>query len=103
MAKACVNNLFVSLDGFAAGEFVTFDQPIGEAQALFSYFDGRGIEGVNHVDAPITADRALFAMWGQGIGSEIMGRKKFGPQTGPWPDDGWRGWWGEEPPFKTEP
>lgn len=43
MAKACVNNLFVSLDGFAAGEFVTFDQPIGEAQALFSYFDGRGV------------------------------------------------------------
>jgi dihydrofolate reductase len=101
MAKACVNNLFVSLDGFAAGEFVTFDQPIGEAQALFSYFDGRGIEGVDKVDAPITADRALFAMWGQGIGAEIMGRKKFGPQTGPWPDDGWRGWWGEEPPFKT--
>lgn len=101
MAKACVNSLFVSLDGFAAGEFVTFDQPIGEAQALFSYFDGRGIEGVDKVDAPVTTDRALFAMWGQGIGAEIMGRKKFGPQTGPWPDDGWRGWWGEEPPFKT--
>lgn len=101
MAKACVNNLFVSLDGFAAGEFVSFDQPIGEAQALFSFFDGRGIEGVDKVNAPVTADRALFAMWGQGIGAEIMGRKKFGPQTGPWPDDGWRGWWGEEPPFKT--
>ena len=101
MAKACVNNLFVSLDGFAAGEFATFDQPIGEAQALFSSFNGRGIEGVDKVDAPVTADRALFAMWGQGIGAEIMGRKKFGPQTGPWPDDGWRGWWGEEPPFKT--
>lgn len=101
MAKACVNNLFVSLDGFAAGEFVSFDQPIGEAQALFSFFDGRGIEGVDKINAPVTADRALFAMWGQGIGAEIMGRKKFGPQTGPWPDDGWRGWWGEEPPFKT--
>ncbi len=101
MAKACVNNLFVSLDGFAAGEFVTFDQPIGEAQALFSYFDGRGIEGVDKVDTPVTADHALFAMWGQGIGAEIMGRKKFGPQTGPWLDEGWRGWWGEDPPFKT--
>lgn len=94
MAKACVNCLFVSLDGFAAGEFVTLDQPIGEAQALFSYFDGQGIEGVHTVDGPITADRALFAMWGQGSGAEIMGRKKFGPQSGPWPDDGWRGWWG---------
>lgn len=101
MAKACVNSLFVSLDGFAAGEFVTLDQPIGEAQALFSYFDGQGIEGVHTVDGPITADRALFAMWGQGNGAEIMGRKKFGPQSGPWPDDGWRGWWGEQPPFRT--
>ena len=101
MATACVNSLFVSLDGFAAGEFVTLDQPIGEAPALFSYFDGQGIEGVHTVDGPITADRALFAMWGQGNGAEIMGRKKFGPQSGPWPDDGWRGWWGEEPPFRT--
>lgn len=101
MAKACVNCLFVSLDGFAAGEFVTVDQPIGEAQALFSYFDGRGIEGVDKVDGPVTADRALFALWGQGNGAEIMGRRKFGPQTGPWTDDRWRGWWGEEPPFKT--
>lgn len=35
------------------------------------------------------------------IGAEIMGRRKFTPQTGPWADDGWRGWWGEEPPFHT--
>jgi dihydrofolate reductase len=40
-------------------------------------------------------------MWGQGIGAEIMGRRKFGPQTGPWPDDGWQGWWEDEPPFRT--
>jgi dihydrofolate reductase len=40
-------------------------------------------------------------MWGQGIGAEIMGRRKFGPQVGEWPDDGWRGWWGDEPPFRT--
>ncbi|HWC37964.1 MAG TPA: dihydrofolate reductase family protein, partial [Acidimicrobiales bacterium] len=45
--------------------------------------------------------RALTSMWGQGIGAEIMGRRKFGPQVGPWPDDGWRGWWGDEPPFRT--
>src|SRR5690606_77415 len=50
---------------------------------------------------PITVDRALFALWGQGIGVEIMGRRKFGPQTGPWTDDGWKGWWGDAPPFRT--
>ena len=40
-------------------------------------------------------------MWSQGIGAEIMGRRKFGPQEGAWPDDGWQGWWGNEPPFRT--
>ena len=102
MVRTRVHNLFVSLDGYAAGDHVTFDEPIGGARALFSYFDGRVISGVQGApDDPVTVDRALFAMWGQGIGAEIMGRKKFGPQTGPWPDDGWRGWWGEEPPFAT--
>jgi dihydrofolate reductase len=53
------------------------------------------------VDAPITVDRALTTLWGQGVGAEIMGRRKFGPQEGEWPDDGWRGWWGDAPPFRT--
>ncbi|HET7731888.1 MAG TPA: dihydrofolate reductase family protein, partial [Usitatibacter sp.] len=33
------------------------------------------------------------------LGAWVMGRNMFGPQRGPWPDDGWRGWWGEEPPY----
>ncbi len=35
----------------------------------------------------------------EGVGAWIMGRHMFGPQRGPWPDDGWRGWWGDEPPY----
>ena len=42
-----------------------------------------------------------FAAWGPGIGAEIMGRNKFGPQRGPWPDHEWKGWWGDNPPFHT--
>lgn len=101
MSRTRVHNLFVSADGFAAGDHVTFDEPIGDAGALFARFDGRVIHGVHHIADPVTVDRALFSMWGQGIGAEIMGRRKFGPQTGPWPDDGWNGWWGDEPPFLT--
>ncbi len=101
MSKARIHNLFVSLDGFAAGDEVTLEKPIGEARALFSGFDGRFIHGFGPVDAPFTLERALTSTWGQGIGAEIMGRGKFGPQTGPWPEDGWRGWWGDEPPFMT--
>ena len=91
----------VSLDGYGAGEHVTFDEPIGGAGELFARFDGRVIAGVQHADAPITADRLFTSVWGQGVGVEIMGRGKFGPQQGPWPDDDWRGWWDDEPPFKT--
>lgn len=101
MSRTRVHNLFVSLDGYAAGEDVTLDAPIGDAAGLFRWFDGRVIHGVDQVSDPVTVDRALYSMWGQGIGAEIMGRRKFGPQAGEWPDDGWRGWWGEEPPFRT--
>ncbi|WP_224389282.1 dihydrofolate reductase family protein [Pseudonocardia sp. ICBG1293] len=101
MSRTRVHNLNISLDGCAAGDHVTLDAPIGDARALFSGFDGRFIHGIDGVDAPVTLDGALTSLWGQGIGAEIMGRRKFGPQTGPWPDDGWQGWWGDEPPFRT--
>jgi dihydrofolate reductase len=101
MPRTRVHNLNISLDGFAAGDRVTFDAPIGGAERLFESFDGRAIHGVHGVDDPWTLDRALTSLWGQGIGAEIMGRRKFGPQVGEWPNDGWRGWWGDEPPFRT--
>jgi dihydrofolate reductase len=46
-------------------------------------------------------DDAMAGQWGPGIGAEIMGRNKFGPQRGPWEDHEWKGWWGDEPPFHT--
>jgi dihydrofolate reductase len=101
VSRTRVHNMFVSLDGYAAGEYVTFDAPIGDAAQLFGWFDGRVIYGIDRVGDPVTLDRALFSTWHQGIGAEIMGRRKFGPQVGEWPDDGWRGWWGDEPPFRT--
>jgi dihydrofolate reductase len=93
--------MLVSLDGYAAGEYVTMEEPIGGAARLFQWFDGRVIDGIDRITDPVTLDRALISMWGQGVGAEIMGRRKFGPQVGEWPDDGWRGWWGDEPPFRT--
>lgn len=101
MSRTRVHNLFVSLDGYAAGDHVSLDAPIGDDGALFAGFDGRFIHGIGGVDAPVTLDRALTSTWAQGIGAEIMGRRKFGPQTGPWTDDGWQGWWDDEPPFHT--
>jgi dihydrofolate reductase len=34
-----------------------------------------------------------------GVGAVIMGRNMFGGGPGPWGEDPWQGWWGEEPPF----
>lgn len=101
MSRTRVHNLFVSSDGYAAGDHVTFEAPIGGAAALFGKFDGRVIHGIHGIDEPVTVDRAMFSLWGQGVGAEIMGRRKFGPQAGEWPDDGWQGWWGDAPPFRT--
>jgi dihydrofolate reductase len=49
----------------------------------------------------MSVDDAMAGQWGPGIGAEIMGRNKFGPQRGPWEDHEWKGWWGDEPPFHT--
>jgi dihydrofolate reductase len=46
-------------------------------------------------------DDAMARQWAVGIGVEIMGRNKFGPQRGPWTDESWRGWWGDDPVFHT--
>ena len=88
MPRTRVHNMNISLDGYAAGEHVTFDAPIGGAERLFKWFDGRVIHGVDKADAPVTLDRALTSMWSQGIGAEIMDaassvpRLATGPTTG---------------------
>ncbi|MEK6437980.1 hypothetical protein [Pseudonocardia sp. T1-2H] len=85
-----MHNLNISLDGYAAGEHVTVDAPIGGAERLFAGFDGRFIHGIDKADAAVTLDRAMTSMWGQGIGAEIMGRRKFARRsaTGPTTDGG---------------
>ena len=100
MPRTRVHNLNISLDGYAAGDMCV-RCPDRRCRAAVYLVRRPGHRGVDKVDASVTLDRALTSMWGQGIGAEIMGRRKFGPQVGDWPDDGWRGWWGDEPPFQT--
>lgn len=99
-----VHNFSVSLDGFGTGEGQTFDDPFGHAgmrlpEWMFAtrmFHTPQGKEG-----GSTGIDDAFAAAWGEGIGVEIMGRGKFGPQHGPWPDEEWKGWWGDDPPFHT--
>ena len=104
MSRARVHNFTISLDGFGTGEGQSLDRPFGHAgqrlhQWMFATQFGHkvilgqpgGTEGV---------DNALALRHGPDIGAEIMGAGKFGPPG--WQDDpGWRGWWGENPPFHT--
>lgn len=99
-----VQNFTVSIDGFGAGEHQSLDRPFGHADpgellawaiATASLPNRTTPGGSRGLDDYFTRD------FTRNIGAEIMGRNKFGPQRGPWPDLEWRGWWGDEPPFHT--
>lgn len=104
MSQARVHHMTVSLDGFSAGADRSLEAPFGHAGGrLMEWFfptrAGRRVHGESGGHRGI--DDALATDSLVGIGAEIMGRGKFGPQTGPWEDEEWRGWWGENPPFHT--
>jgi dihydrofolate reductase len=104
MPRVRVHNFAVSLDGFGTGEGQSLDQPFGHAGTrLLDAFKGtRTFHAIQGLPGGTAGADDVFARAGfEGIGAEIMGRNKFGPQRGPWPDDGWRGWWGDNPVFHT--
>ena len=66
------------------------------------FFDTRSWRSMHGEPSGSTGTDNTFASnWGPGIGAEIMGRNKFGPQRGPWTDEEWKGGWDDEPPFGT--
>jgi len=99
-----VQNFTVSSDGYGAGTDQTLERPFGHADpgelmawlmATASWPGRSEPGGTRGLDDHLVRDFDL------GIGAEIMGRNKFGPQRGPWADHDWQGWWGDEPPFHT--
>ena len=104
MSLARVHNFGVSLDGFGTGEDQRLESPFGHAgtRLMEWFFATRTFHAMHGEPGGSTGvDDAMASNWGPGIGAEIMGRNKFGPQRGPWPDYEWQGWWGEDPPFGT--
>ena len=105
MSRVRVHNFTVSLDGFATGDGQSLEAPFGHAgRRLMEWLFATHTFHEMHGGTPgggRGADDAFASNWGPGIGAEIMGRNKFGPQRGPWTDDGWRGWWGDDPVFHT--
>lgn len=105
MSQVRVHNFSVSLDGFATGSGQSLDAPFGHAGGRLHewFFKTRTFRAMHGESGGSTGiDDALASQWEPGIGAEIMGRNKFGPQRGPWTSgDEWKGWWGAEPPFHT--
>ncbi|MDQ4091529.1 MAG: dihydrofolate reductase family protein [Actinomycetota bacterium] len=102
MARLRVHNVAVSLDGYAAGPDQSIDDPLGVGGTrlhdwAFATRAFRRIHGMEGGDEGIDDD--FIARGDDGIGATIMGRNMFGPVRGPWADEQWKGWWGDEPPF----
>jgi dihydrofolate reductase len=104
MSKVRVH-ISVSLDGYVAGPNQTVEEPLGEggerlhdwAVELKVWRELAGMDG-----GVENASSAVMAEAHANVGTEIMGRGKFGPpDRGPWGDDPWKGWWGDDPPFHS--
>lgn len=103
MGRVVVQSIGMSLDGFSAGLGQSLENPLGvRGPELMEWFfptktfieqhggEGRGETGI---------DDSFAAESMSGKGAWILGRNMFGPVRGPWPNDDWKGWWGDEPPY----
>ncbi len=97
-------NITMSLDGYVAGPGQSLDDPLGRGgQALHEWaFATRSFRAAHGLDGGVTGlDDDHAVSWNANVGATIMGRNMFGPVRGPWGDDAWNGWWGDDPPFHT--
>jgi dihydrofolate reductase len=102
MPKVRVSSFAVSLDGYAAGPHQSIDNPLGvRGPELFEWFFAtrtwNEMHGQPGGSTGVDDDWARRGM--ENVGAWILGRNMFGPVRGPWPDESWKGWWGEEPPY----
>lgn len=107
MSKVRVASFAVSLDGYGAGPNQDLEHPLGVGgEELMEWFfhthtwqsmhEGQVDVGETGVDNQM-AEKSF-----ENVGAWILGRNMFGPVRGPWPDDSWKGWWGDEPPYHTQ-
>ena len=100
--KLRVQSFGISLDGYSAGPDQSLQNPLGVRgpdlmewlfhTRLWSEMHGQG-------DGETGVDNDMAAQGFDNLGAWILGRNMFGPVRGPWPDDRWKGWWGDEPPY----
>ena len=102
MTKLVVRCIGVSLDGYAAGPDQSLENPLGvRGPELMEWFFPtrmwRSMQGIDGGETGVDDEIAQQAF--VDVGAWIIGRNMFGPVRGPWPDESWKGWWGDEPPY----
>jgi dihydrofolate reductase len=104
LSRLVVRSFGISIDGYGAGPNQDLQNPLGVGgMKIMEWFmktlvwcKMQGYEG-----GETGIDNSIAEKGFTGIGAWILGRNMFGPIRGPWPDDSWKGWWGEEPPYHT--
>ena len=104
MSKVRVAAFSISIDGFGAGPRQDLNNPLGiRGLELHGWFQDTQVFKQMHGQAGGRPgiDNDLAAQSFENVGAWILGRNMFGPVRGPWEDDSWKGWWGDNPPYHT--
>lgn len=96
--------LSVSLDGYMAGPNQSEENPLGEGgmalhEWVFKLASWQQAHGREEGEGDENPSNAVLESAQADVGAVVMGRNMFGPVRGPWGEEDWRGWWGEDPPF----
>ena len=102
MPRLRAHNISISLDGYAAGPAQGVDNPLGIGgeslhEWMFATRYGRRMIGEEGGEEGV--DQGFLVAGDENVGATVMGRNMFGPVRGPWGDEDWTGWWGDEPPY----
>lgn len=106
MSRLRVQSFSVSLDGFGAGPAQDMQNPLGiRGPELMGWFFPTRVfrrmhgGGASNDEGETGTDNRMAEQGFDNLGAWILGRNMFGPVRGPWPDESWKGWWGDEPPY----
>ena len=102
MAKVRVQCFGISLDGYSAGPDQSLENPLGKRgpEIMAWFFPTRVFQKMHgQGDGETGVDNSMAEESFRNVGAWILGRNMFGPVRGPWPDESWKGWWGDEPPY----
>jgi dihydrofolate reductase len=104
MSKVIVRSFAISIDGYGAGPDQGLQNPLGVRgpELMEWFFPTRVWQRMQGQSGGETGvDNSMAEQSFINIGAWILGRNMFGPVRGPWPDESWKGWWGDEPPYHT--